>query len=689
MAYIGTNPANSGTGLFSQDTFTGDGSTVAFDLTNVAPDGGGNELQVFVDNVRQQEGSSNAYTLGYDGSSVFKRITFTAAPAASASIYVLNPGTKNVQQISTVSDNAVTAAKVQDNAITTAKILDNNVTTAKILDNNVTTAKILDNNITVAKLASTLDLSSNTLTLPNNVVNADKIVDDAISEEHLDVTAITGHSELAEAVGATDVLLVYDTSAGVLKKIKGSNIGLRAPTVTGVSPTSVASGDGTGNYTFVITGSGFDATTVPTLVTNGGSSVSFDSFTLNTSTQFTGVIAKSSLTTANEPYDVKVTTAGALTATLLNQINVDQSPVFVTASGSLGSFSQETTVSTMDVVAADPDSAGALTFELQSGSLPAGLSAATVTENGVSKFRITGTLTTDISSSTTSNIVVRAVDVASNTSSRAFSITEIASGITSFTTSGTFSVPAGISSVDVLVVAGGGGSGSAGAPTVSSGGGGAGGLIYRPGFTVSPGSTVTVTVGAGGGNAGSNHAPGISGQDSVFGTLTAKGGGGGGSIDGAGKQGGSGGGGGTSNGGGAAAGQGIQGTQSGDSGAYGFGNNGGVGNPHVPSSPGQSSGGGGGAAGAGHSAGQGSAGGAGKAYTIADGTTPSFYAGGGGGGKCGTGAQGGGGNGGSYGGARGQDGQANTGGGGGGGAVTNGADQGSSSGGKGIVIVSY
>ena len=42
-----------------------------------APEGGGNEIQVFVDNVRQQEGSSNVYTLGFDGSSEFKRITFT------------------------------------------------------------------------------------------------------------------------------------------------------------------------------------------------------------------------------------------------------------------------------------------------------------------------------------------------------------------------------------------------------------------------------------------------------------------------------------------------------------------------------------------------------------------------------------------------------------------------------------
>ena len=51
--------ADKGIGLFSQDTFTGDGSTTTFDMTNEDPDGGGNEIQVFVDNVRQQEGSSN------------------------------------------------------------------------------------------------------------------------------------------------------------------------------------------------------------------------------------------------------------------------------------------------------------------------------------------------------------------------------------------------------------------------------------------------------------------------------------------------------------------------------------------------------------------------------------------------------------------------------------------------------
>ena len=614
MAYIGTNPANSGTGLFSQDTFTGDGSTVAFDLTNVAPDGGGNELQVFVDNVRQQEGSSNAYTLGFDGSSVFKRITFTAAPAASASIYVLNPGTKNVQQISTVSDNTVTAAKVQDDAITTAKIL----------DNNVTTAKILNNNITVAKLASTLDLSSNTLTLPNNVVNADKITDDAISEEHLDVTSITGHAELSASRADGDFILIYDSSAGTLKKIQASNLGIVNPTITSVSPTNVLTGDGTGNHTIVINGTNFASAATAKLINDSGTDIAFDTLTRNSDIKLTGVIAKSSLPNSGEPFDVSVT-SNALTTTLTNQINVDASPAYVTAAGTLGTLLNGNRGNTLEVIASDPESAGTVSYEIQSGSLPAGASGATLHENGVSKFKISGF--SAVGSNTTSNFVLRAVDAASNTTSRAFAITVNAPVSTSFNASGTFSVPSGVAAVDVLVVGGGAGGGGPGGSN-RAGGGGAGGLVFMPAFPVSPGSSVPITVGDKGTVA-------TNGQNSVFGAgevwaLTAKGGGGGGEQGDPGVSGGSGGGGGGCGGSGAA---GNQTTQPANSGAYGFGNAGGSTAPQM----GADAGGGGGGAGSAGAPGQfvggqpsvGGNGGSGKAYTIADGTTSVFYAGGG------------------------------------------------------------
>ena len=671
MAYIGSSPIEKGTGLFSQDTFTGDGSTTTFDLTNAAPDGGGNELQVFVDNVRQQEGSSNAYTLGQDGSGDLKRITFTAAPAASASIFVLNPGTKNVQQVSTVSDNAVTTAKVQNNAVT------------------------------VAKLASTLDLSSNTVTLPNNVVNADKIVDDAVSEEHLDVTAITGHTELSAVASSDDVLLVFDTSSSSLKKIQVSNIN-SAPTITSISPTNATSGDGTGNYTFTITGTNFNSGVTAFFLNNSGTEIAFSTVTRNSATQITAVIAKSSLLTSGEPFDIVVLNSNGQQAKLRNQVNVDNSPTFITAAGSLGTFNESSSVSA-SVNATDPDSAGNVTFELQSGSLPAGLSLTNTAAEGGTAI-ISGTAS-NLAATTTSNFVLRAVDAASNTSSRSFSITitHIPTS-TSFTSSGTFAVPSGTSTADVLVV---GGAGSGGGD--NGGGGGAGGLIFFPGYPLTPGGTVTVTVGCGGGAAAYD---GNQGSDSAFGSpgdpglgsggvLTAKGGGHGYVDPGSsGNPGGSGGGanghypgGSTPDGGGLA----TQPTQPGNSGAYGFGNNGGGSSPGT-GSPARRAGGGGGAGAAGSKgcnyAGQG---GDGKAYTIADGTTSVYYAAGGGGGSCAgntsaQGGNGGGGGGGSPSGASGSgtdagaSGTANRGSGGGGGG--NGANPGGA-GGKGVVIVRY
>lgn len=100
------------------------------------------------------------------------------------------------------------------------------------------------------------------------------------------------------------------------------------------------------------------------------------------------------------------------------------------------------------------------------------------------------------------------------------------------TGSQTWTVPSDVYSVHVLVVGGGG----AGHSDEGSGGGGAGGCVMDATYSVTPGDSISVIVGNGGTTAGAN------GEDSVFGTLVAKGGGGGGGNGGAGKDGGSGGG---------------------------------------------------------------------------------------------------------------------------------------------------
>lgn len=171
---------------------------------------------------------------------------------------------------------------------------------------------------------------------------------------------------------------------------------------------------------------------------------------------------------------------------------------------------------------------------------------------------------------------------------------------------------------DVLVVGGGA------SPASSGGGGGGGGVIYRPQLTLNSSTVVGVTVGAGG-VVPCLYCDGYQGSDSVFGTLTAKGGGAG-YRSGPGASGGSGGGGGYA---GWAGGSGIQPSQSGESGTYGFGNNGGSGYAYVGNYPG---GGGGGAGAPGTPAPNSSVpgnGGDGKAYSISG--TSVYYGGGGGG----------------------------------------------------------
>jgi hypothetical protein len=83
---------------------------------------------------------------------------------------------------------------------------------------------------------------------------------------------------------------------------------------------------------------------------------------------------------------------------------------------------------------------------------------------------------------------------------------------------GTWTVPAGVTELEVLVVGGGGGGGR------QAGGAGAGGLYHTRSFKVTPGEPITVAVGEGGAPGKSNHAAGRHGGDSVFGPFIAHGG---------------------------------------------------------------------------------------------------------------------------------------------------------------------
>jgi len=102
MAYIGKKPSDITRAIATHDTFTGDGSTVAFTLTQGASSA--NDLTVVVNNVRQEPGSSKSYTLVGRFT-----LTFNVAPEAADEIYVVNPTqVESIVEAGNISSGAIT-----------------------------------------------------------------------------------------------------------------------------------------------------------------------------------------------------------------------------------------------------------------------------------------------------------------------------------------------------------------------------------------------------------------------------------------------------------------------------------------------------------------------------------------------------------------------------------------------------
>ena len=89
-----------------------------------------------------------------------------------------------------------------------------------------------------------------------------------------------------------------------------------------------------------------------------------------------------------------------------------------------------------------------------------------------------------------------------------------------------WTVPAQVTSVDVLVVAGGGGGGSSNGCCFDAGAGGGGGVVVATNFAVTAGQSISIKTGLGG--RGTYCGNGLNGGNSEFGTLVAVGGGRGG-----------------------------------------------------------------------------------------------------------------------------------------------------------------
>lgn len=132
MSYVGNTPAEKYLNIAVQHFSTS--ATTSYTLNQSV--GNENEIALFINNVRQQPGSSYSYTAS--GTT----LTLSQATAGSDTMYCVFLG-KTVGTVD-VGTNAVNTAQIVDNAVTSAKIVNNAITTAKITDANITTAKILN-----------------------------------------------------------------------------------------------------------------------------------------------------------------------------------------------------------------------------------------------------------------------------------------------------------------------------------------------------------------------------------------------------------------------------------------------------------------------------------------------------------------------------------------------------------------
>jgi hypothetical protein len=471
----------------------------------------------------------------------------------------------------------------------------------------------------------------------------------------------------------------------------------------GISTVSGVYNESAGSGTFIISGTNFNSGAITYAIGTNGVQYEATSTTVNSIVQVTALF--SNLSAAYEPYDIKIVNTSNLFGLLADAFYINDSPIWATTSGSLGTWSgSNIQLSTTD------DESNTITYSVTSGSLPTGLSLSSAGLISGTNTATSGTYPFTVSASDGSNTAV----------TRSFNIIipipTLSGGTLSsdstyyyrtFTGTGNLVVSGSPATADVLMIAGGGGGGKH-----SGAGGGAGGVAYKTLVSIPVGSS-TATIGSGG--LGRNLGPyatdgggtGNPGTNTTFLTYTANGGGAGGFYGSLASDlaGGSGGGGSReSNNGGAA-------TQP-NSATGGYGNAGGstLTNGSGTDYPGHGGGGAGAAGGLGSASGRfGGAGGAGlntwSTWASATSTGVSGYYAGGGGGNIqytvnagGAGGSGGGGTGGGGDGSGtnqvGRNGVANTGSGGGGNNYNASPSDASSSGhngngGSGLVIVRY
>lgn len=252
-------------------------------------------------------------------------------------------------------------------------------------------------------------------------IKTDVITDDAITvakmntdtgvqPEHHKVPVYANNSARDSAISSpADGMIIYNTAAQALQQYNGSWSAIEpAPVLTSISPTEVESAAG-GTVSIVITGANFKSSGMSvSFIANSGSDITSGiTVTHTSSTSITATLNKNLFVDANEPYDVKVTSAGGLSATLDDVLRVDNAPSFSASANTIVATIQDNaTNATHATIAATDAESDAITFSEVGTTLYDKFTSAT--PRGVQSDGTIKGVPADVSSDETTTFTVRA-----------------------------------------------------------------------------------------------------------------------------------------------------------------------------------------------------------------------------------------------------------------------------------------
>ena len=231
--------------------------------------------------------------------------------------------------------------------------------------------------------------------MANSKIIQRSIAADAITAAAIDDETIT-NAKLANSSITLD---------GTTVALGGTATIVTSPTITSLTP-SVIPNDSTA---VVIAGTNFTNMPAVEAINSTGAIVAADSITYTSAASITATFTLP----VDGTYFVRVENPdGVAVRTSSADLTVSDAPAWVTASGTLGTFSGSTAISTITLTCTD-----ATSFAVTTGAVTAGLTFTT----GVGSATITGTQTAH-SAAATDSFTVTATDAEGQTSARAFTI---------------------------------------------------------------------------------------------------------------------------------------------------------------------------------------------------------------------------------------------------------------------------